>query len=65
MVHLLKLTAPWFNVRIITAMQKRDSIHEQIQRYDTSRLGLAYRNPRNNVVTQIRQAKEKTTIQIL
>ncbi len=51
-------SAPGLNDHIITAMQNRDSVHEQAQRYNTSELWPAYRNARNNVVTQIRIAKE-------
>ncbi len=36
-------SAPWLNDHIIIAMQKRDSVHEQAQRYKTSELWLAYR----------------------
>ncbi len=42
-------SSPWLNDYIITAMQKRDSVHEQAQIYNTSELWLAYRNARNNV----------------
>ncbi len=52
-------SAPWLNDHIITAMQNRDSVHEQAPRYNTSELWLAYRNSKNNVVTQIRLAKEE------
>ncbi len=51
-------STPWVNDHIITSMQNRDSVHEQAQRYNTSKPWLAYRNARNNVVTQ-RLAKEE------
>ncbi len=40
-------------------MQKKDSVHEQAQRFNTSEVWLAYRNASNNVVTQIRLDKEE------
>ncbi len=58
-------SAPWLNDHITTAMQNRDSVHIQAQRYNTSELWLAYRNARNNVVTQIRLAKEEYYLDII